>query len=196
MPEEITLDKVQAAWRQLATAIDLFFQSGDVVSIHTLATAAAELLHDVAEHRGSPVTVPSFDSLILAFVKPERQHDVRRLLRRPQNFFKHADKDATETLVFNPEAAEWRLLDACLAYDAVTNTMPILTRAFQAWWMMTHPDIVAGPLREVYRKAGEAFEHSDRKTFRASFVTAVAQVEKAGEGGVLNNPASESSTGL
>ena len=46
-----TVTKLEAASRQLDTAIRLFFSGGDAVSIHTLAAAAFNVFADIAEHR-------------------------------------------------------------------------------------------------------------------------------------------------
>src|SRR5262245_42997551 len=40
------VSKLDAARRQIRTAIRLFFEDGDTVSIHTLTSAAEELLRD------------------------------------------------------------------------------------------------------------------------------------------------------
>ena len=46
------LSKLEAARRQLETAIKLYFEYGDEVSIHALAAAAYSLIRDINEHRG------------------------------------------------------------------------------------------------------------------------------------------------
>lgn len=50
------LEKLEAARRQLETAIKLYFADGDEVSIHTLGAAAYALIQDINKHRrGEPM---------------------------------------------------------------------------------------------------------------------------------------------
>lgn len=49
---KVPISKIDAAKRQLETAITLYFQNGDPVSIHTLAAAAYDVLHALCKVRG------------------------------------------------------------------------------------------------------------------------------------------------
>jgi hypothetical protein len=81
--------QLDAAVRQLDCAIELWFQERDPVSIHTLAAAAHEVINDM--HR---VLVPDKDLLFDAsFIKREQHRWIKDALRKPLNFFKHADRD-------------------------------------------------------------------------------------------------------
>jgi hypothetical protein len=56
--KKIEISKLDAAKRQLKTAINLYFSYGDPVSIHTLASAAREILYDLnKKHSGMPIPV-------------------------------------------------------------------------------------------------------------------------------------------
>jgi hypothetical protein len=103
--------KMDAARRQLRTAINLYFEDGDAVSIHTLAAAAHQLLSDVNDERGGS---PMWREQMLSVVKPEYQKMVKAKFREPQNFFKHAEDDPDSQISFNPRASEWIIQDACL----------------------------------------------------------------------------------
>jgi hypothetical protein len=50
--EEIIVDKLNAARRQLESAITMFFENWDVVSQHTLISAAYGVLYDLGKQRG------------------------------------------------------------------------------------------------------------------------------------------------
>jgi hypothetical protein len=63
----IRLTKLDAARHQLKTAIRLFFEERDPVSIHALASAAQEVLRDLLRARGIPS--PSIKDSDL--IKPE-----------------------------------------------------------------------------------------------------------------------------
>jgi hypothetical protein len=50
--KEFKVSKLDAAKRQLETAIRLYFSDGDPVSIHTLTAAAYNILRDVTKQKG------------------------------------------------------------------------------------------------------------------------------------------------
>jgi hypothetical protein len=58
-----TIDKLDAACRQLNTAISLWFNNGDAVSIPTLTCSAYQIVHDV--NRRSSETELLYDSIIV-----------------------------------------------------------------------------------------------------------------------------------
>jgi hypothetical protein len=58
----IIITKLDAARRHLATAIRLWFQNEDVVSIHTLAFAAYEVIHVISKKRNQYRRDLLFDS--------------------------------------------------------------------------------------------------------------------------------------
>ncbi len=89
--KSITISKLDAAKRQLETAITLYFHDGDPVSIHTLTSAAYNVIRTINKKRNGP---PMFekDEFIEDYVKPEYQDQVRKQLNEAENFFKHADR--------------------------------------------------------------------------------------------------------
>lgn len=100
-PEKVS--KLEAARRQLTTAITLWFHEGDTVSIYTLSHAAYEVIHNLTKPLGRPDLL--FDSLI---VREEYRKDFNETLRRPANFFKHAKRSGSEdpSIEFSPAASE------------------------------------------------------------------------------------------
>jgi hypothetical protein len=77
-----TITKLDAARRQLATAIELWFTDGDTVSIHTLAVAAHQLIHDINRKKKGP---PLF--LDAEFIKPEHKKEFLGILKKGREFF-------------------------------------------------------------------------------------------------------------
>ena len=61
--ETIRISKLEAARRQLRTAITLWFTGGDPVAIHSLAFAAYEILHAISEKRDPNRIDLIFDSV-------------------------------------------------------------------------------------------------------------------------------------
>lgn len=109
---KIFLTKLDCAKRQLETAIDLFFRSGDPVSIHTLTRASHEILQTLCEKQG----VHSSLFCDLQMIKEEYRIEVKQALNKAKNFFKHAERDPDEVIVFNPEVSEFYIWDACRMY--------------------------------------------------------------------------------
>src|SRR5262245_51955519 len=96
------ITKLEAARRQLETALHLYFQESDPVSIHSLAAASHEVLTNISRKTESG-TQMIFD-LVSEWTKEEYRKEVRRKLHDAQNFFKHADQDHDQVLKnFNPE---------------------------------------------------------------------------------------------
>ena len=52
--KKIKVNKLEAARRQIGTAIELWFSGGDPISIHTLIGAASQILCDLLKHQGLP----------------------------------------------------------------------------------------------------------------------------------------------
>ena len=103
--------KIEAAEKQLDTAIKLFFENVDHLSCFTLAAASREITDDLCEKRmseiyrselekfGDPQKVRlSFRDEMKIFIKPEHLKEAMRLFKKTQNFLKHADKDHDQEL--------------------------------------------------------------------------------------------------
>lgn len=130
-----TVTKLEAASRQLDTAIGLFFSGGDTVSIHTLAAAAFNVFADMAEHRKAGVswrTRVRHDSGLST-------KELKRILHDEWNFFKHADTDPDITLQFNDRLSEDFMFIAVLeCSDLQPMTCPM--EVFQVWYIAAHPE--------------------------------------------------------
>jgi hypothetical protein len=92
---KIRVAKMDAALRQLDTAIRLWFSDGDAVSIHTLVGAAYQIIHDFNKQKGGRDLL--FDSGI---IKEEFRAQAIKFLRKDFNFFKHADEDPNDVTEF------------------------------------------------------------------------------------------------
>ncbi len=139
MERELTISKLDAAKRQLETAIRLYFHNGDTVSIHTLTAAAYNVIRDINNHRGgSPMWAKD---IFLDFVKPEHKRTFRKKINHAENFFKHANVDPEEVLKFNPEQTEILFIDAVSQYYKLTGETPPLLSAFRIWFLAHHRDL-------------------------------------------------------
>jgi hypothetical protein len=127
----IQITKLDAALRQLETAITLWFNSGDSLSIHTLSSAAYQILYDINKHQNGPTMTPDTD-----IIKPEKQAEWKRALKAPANFLKHADTDPTDTIFFNSAVNEHILFEATIFYSIITKeTRPVLF-CFHQWMLI------------------------------------------------------------
>ncbi len=132
----VIITKLDAARRQLETAIRIYFHEGDVVALHTLTGAAHEVLYDLC----SKMKIKSFVK-DPTFVKPEKKKEYLGMIGRSENFFKHADRDPHAQLNFNPQESEMLLLDACMLYKALTADQPFLLRTFHVWATIQYPEL-------------------------------------------------------
>jgi hypothetical protein len=113
-PQLVKLTKIEAARRQIESAIWLWFVDDDTVSVNTLATAAHRTLADVADLWGTSAW-PSTAAYLPEPIESRRQ------LRTDDaaNFFKDAKED--ENYEVSEQWTELHLFDAVMAY---TNLVP------------------------------------------------------------------------
>ena len=146
MKKILQISKLDAALRQLQTAILLYFNSRDPVSIHTLAAAAYNLLRDIRNSRKEV-----FEMFKDAGGIPSQYKKVfRDLLSKSENFFKHADRDPNEVHLFRTEGTEILLIDACDAYVRMTGEEPEYIALFKRWHATCNP--------QYYKKNSDFFK--------------------------------------
>lgn len=139
----IRTTKLDAARRQLATAIELWFNEGDPVSIHTLSAAAYEILHVISKKRDSSRRDLLFDTLA---VKDEYLDDWNRRIKQPANSFKHAMKE--EAIEFDPEISVVFILFAVLAVELCGEAHNEAEVAFIFWFQFHRPELLTEKGRE------------------------------------------------
>jgi hypothetical protein len=131
------IPKLDAARRLLETAVGLYFHEADPISIHTLAAAAHGVLSDISRRTG-PGGPEMLDHWIDVAVQPEHRKELRRLSRKAQNFFRHADNDPDDVLKdFNPRTSEILLWDACRAYRSIAGERSPLFTIMDMWARIT-----------------------------------------------------------
>jgi hypothetical protein len=118
MTEKIS--KVDAARRQLDTAIDLYFNDADALSCFTLAYAGLKVLLDIYPHHQEDGFAKQIDEIL--------GKEGWRHLSGVGNFLKHADRDPDGVLQkFHPDSAYTVLGLTGLAGILMRNTL-ILTQ--------------------------------------------------------------------
>ncbi|MDD1777318.1 MAG: hypothetical protein LUQ65_04045 [Candidatus Helarchaeota archaeon] len=139
MEKVLTISKLDASKRQLETVIRLYFSLGDPVSIHTLTSAAYNILRDINKNRGGKPLI--IKEQIIGYIKPEYQKEIRIKINEAENFFKHADQDHDAVIRFYPDQSELLLLEACSVYSTLTGEMPPLFKVYTTWYMSHHTDL-------------------------------------------------------
>src|SRR5260221_9419244 len=174
----IKISKLEAARRQLVTAIRLYFANGDVVSTHTLAAAAFEILRDLDAH--GPKTGTLFDHMERN-IKPEYVETFRKLIRKPGNFFKHANKDPERVLEYYPSNPIAILWAASEKYNELANEELLETMALRSWFILQNPDILLPPYREQVKglNPGRDYPSARRQEFFDKIATVHARAERA-----------------
>lgn len=140
------IGKLDAARRQLRTAITLWFNGDDPVSVYTLAFAAYEIFHMVSVKRDPHRRELFFDTSI---IKDEYRREWNAHVRREANFFKHGDRDPEAMIDFNPELSQWFIFFSILGRDLCGESASDEESAF-LWWINVHrPDLLVEKKRNL-----------------------------------------------
>jgi len=112
--DKIPLTKQDVARRQIDTAIYLWFHSLDPVSTQTLVAAATGVLHDVSRHQDWKAG--KSDIFFDGIWKKGMGKAARSVLRKAENFFKHAKDDPEDTFHFPAETPDFFIYSASDCY--------------------------------------------------------------------------------
>ena len=149
--KERDISKLEAAGRQLDTAIKLFFDNDDSLSIHTLAHASFKILFDIYPAHSNDDFASKLDEMV-------RQIGWKRF-NQTANFLKHADRDPSEMLRYHDaESAETLIGLATILYRRIAGDFTPLMRGFDCWTEALHPEALGIPAdpdseREASEKA-------------------------------------------
>jgi len=131
------VSKIDAAERQLVTAVNIFFEDKDPVSVHTLASASQDLLRGLGKTKG----IKSFIKDDLEkIIKPEKAEEVWILFNAAQNHFKHANRDPDSILDFLPKSSEYVIWDSCLMLEKFKK-IPHDLKIYVLWFRVNNLDI-------------------------------------------------------
>jgi hypothetical protein len=131
------LTKFDAATRQLNTAIQLFFERRDPVSVRTLLGAASRVFADLVEARHAG---ESWRGAIAASIPQLPPGEVYRIIDRTHNFLKHANKDPEGVEIFSEEENEGLIFVSCLECGELGGPKSREMQAFEIWYMAAHPE--------------------------------------------------------
>ncbi len=140
--------KIEVARRQLGTALALYLDDLDPVSVHCLANGGGEIAEFYAEKAsGNP-----FISHIAEHRPDLSTKAIRDIRRQHWNAFKHAaalgrgskERDDRELLQhFDDYQNDDALFIGWIDYSRATGQMPLEAQVHQAWYLAAYPERVA-----------------------------------------------------
>lgn len=139
--QSITVSKIEAARRQLETAIRLYFSDGDPISVHTLTAAAYDVLRDVTAQTSTDPMV--LRRKVLGYVRPPYKTMINADVDVAEDFFKRAYHGTS--LDFNPDTTELMIFDACAQCTWLAGKEPPLFITYRIWFTANHPDVFILP---------------------------------------------------
>jgi hypothetical protein len=135
--------KMEAAEKQLFTAVRLFLEDSDPVPVETLCGAVLGILHPLADHHGIVGMLKNPDLISPGFEKLWRQK-----LNEAPNFLKHADRDWDAEINYNPDALPYKLFEAVALHEKVNAVVFKATKkkwfggVFMFWFSINYPQLV------------------------------------------------------
>jgi hypothetical protein len=173
----ILVGKLDAARRQLMVAIRLWFYEEEPVSTHTLAHASYEIIHVVSKQRNPSRRDLLFDALM---IKDEYRKEFAEFIKKPGNFFKHADRDGELVLEFRPALTELYLLFSIIGVELCGEQHTAEESAYITWLKLHKPDILTDFGRKQLEKAVPVDQLPDarripKREFLDAFRTLYAQ---------------------
>lgn len=146
---ELHITKQASAQRQLDAAVRILFSGEDVLAVHTVVSAAHNVLTDIDNKSGKTALALYADSLS----ELQRKHpriplppvaaDFKWWLqgknRSGANFLKHADRDSGKSLDPSTLSTDHLLLEACLIYRNLGLEPTHEMNVFGRWHLAIYP---------------------------------------------------------
>ena len=188
----VALTKNDVARRQLLTAIQLFFNGGDAISIYSLASNAWEVIDVLCAREG----VASVSNETRGHIPPGK--DLKRdYVNSPyRNFFKHADRDSNASLAnFDELAVDSILMLAVEDYIRLNKRSPAEFQVLQLWYLAVHIDKVAPQALDKVSRGVEAAFPNIRNVSRQEQIAMGSRLleESRNNKGFLSDPRTEPS---
>jgi hypothetical protein len=136
---KVVISKIEAAQRQLRTAITLWFNEGDEVSIHALAFAAYEVMHTISKRINPHRRDLLFDTVL---IKDEYRSEFNIQLKRTASFFKHANRETETKIEFDPEISEMFILYALAGRDLCGHPQSSEESTYLWWMQLNRPSML------------------------------------------------------
>ena len=144
---KIRVSKLSAARRQLDCATELCFLDGDAVSIHTLAAAAHQIIHDINKKNGGPPLI--FDSVV---IRDERREEFIARLKKDMVFFKHAERDPDGITEFVPLGSIMFMLMTTVGLQHLGETLNDIEITFHMWLTIHYPQWISDAYVQLFKQ--------------------------------------------
>jgi len=182
---QVTVNKLDAARRQIDEAVRLLFENRDPVAIHTLAAAAFEILRDLCKKTDDSEVLRAFDEIL----RPGMEREFWGVFKSASNFFKHANRDPQGTMTYGEEANDILLFLCCALFLDLEQPFTHEMRVLVAWTALFYPQYVKGPLKDAIRlhvDVGRLHQMSrvERLEFGGQALDELRQLEGDGAGGM------------
>jgi hypothetical protein len=152
-PSVLTVTKNTAAIGQLESAMLLWFNGGDPVSILVLASNAEDCLHALGTKVGKPSEYKTWLNLQASSVQEQSRYI--------QDFAKHGFKDLDEDALFSSQVAEVLMYFGGRCYRDLFGQPTALMFAFEIRFGLENPDLVRAEAKEVIANLGSIENPAD-----------------------------------
>jgi hypothetical protein len=172
-PTVVTVTKLQAASSQLETAIKLYFEYGDPVSIHALCSNAYDVIHALNKKRNDPLEandmmLKDFDRFLSSKADKKLFH---ASLNAAQNFFKHGNSDVNSTVTLDTRYTEVHMYEAVHKYGRLVGQCPATMAIYMVWFATLYPGLLESiEIPDSVRENMKRTIPSDRTRFYAEFL--------------------------
>jgi hypothetical protein len=166
---KITVTKIDAAKFQLATAINLFFEQKDPISIHTLTSAALQILHDHFPNKDAVWDNNLMLHYHSIYVKDGCQKEWRIITQEPANFFKHANSDLKNELKFNTEITTFHIFEAIRCLRIIEGEEFQFSPEFKvyfSWFILNYPNLIKDKDMQQFLTIENPPDHNNLEQFR------------------------------
>jgi hypothetical protein len=120
------INKLEGARRQIETAIELFFDNKDSLSVHTLAWSAFKVLFDLYPHKRQDDFAARIDAMM--------GNEGWKAMSGVANFLKHANKDPDALLEPHHPVQGMAIIGlATLLYRRLADEFTLKMMAFDYW---------------------------------------------------------------
>jgi hypothetical protein len=158
-PTVLIATKKKAAIGQLESAILLWFNEADPISILVLASNAHDCFHAIGTKEGKP---SDWMTWLESF--PESFQERARYI---QDFAKHGFKDLEEDAPFEAKVAEAVMMAGVVSYDKIYGTVTPLMALYTTRFLFENPQYARPEKREQFMKgaAVQGIPDRTRKSF-------------------------------
>jgi hypothetical protein len=168
----IKVSKLNAAKRQLETAIRLYFNDADPVSIHTLTGASHAVLTYLAKKNCNKAPINDFS------IKNAYKREMRRKIQAAKNNVTSADKTPGSTVTVNMLTNEHFLFDACEKYMGLTLEQVPFFIIYRGWFVYKHPNMFTFPRGKhaIIKNLMNTY-HGDKIEYFSAMMSAAGQLK-------------------